>query len=79
MARPKRLMIVDLRGHRKEAVTEFAHQLDLTLSNVSRHLRVIRDRSGRAVGQTTRYRFTNPALSGWCPRIRRFRARQAAG
>ncbi len=74
MAHPKRLMIVEMLGRRRESVSEIARNLEIPLPNVSQHLRVMRDRGivqAERTGQTVRYRLTNPALRGCCAQIRR--------
>jgi DNA-binding transcriptional ArsR family regulator len=59
----KRLRIMWLLGDGERSVSEIAEHLGATLQNTSQHLRVMRDKGAvtfRKVGQSVRYRISNP-------------------
>jgi len=74
LAHSKRLMIVDLLGHRPASVTDIADRLEMSLQNTSQHLRVMRDRGvvrARRYGREVRYALVNPVLAESCRLVRR--------
>lgn len=73
IASPRRLMIIELLARKELSVGEIAHALDVSPSNVSQHLRVMRSRhvvEARRDGQTVYYRLTNVWLAKVCAEIR---------
>ena len=72
-AHPKRLMIMDMLSLGEQSVGELAAELEVSLQNVSQHLRVMKDRGvleSRKAGQTVFYRITNPKFSQCCKLVR---------
>lgn len=73
IASSKRLMIIDLLAGREMNVSEIARALDVRLSNISQHLRILRLRNivkSRKEGQTVYYSLTNPRIAKICNEIR---------
>jgi DNA-binding transcriptional ArsR family regulator len=73
IASPRRLMIIELLANKELSVGEIAHALDVSHSNVSQHLRIMRSRhvvESRRDGQTVYYRLTNVRLATVCADIR---------
>lgn len=73
IASSKRLMIIDLLSKQELSVSEIVKVLDVRLSNVSQHLRVLRSRNivkSRKDGQTVYYSLTNSKLPNICNEIR---------
>jgi DNA-binding transcriptional ArsR family regulator len=73
IASPKRLMIIALLGKNEMSVSELMKALEVPLSNVSQHLRVLRSRhivKTRKEGQTVYYSLSDPRLPGVCSDIR---------
>jgi ArsR family transcriptional regulator len=73
LANPTRLMIMTLLGEGAKTVTELSTTLDVTLPNVSQHLRMMRDRRivrSTRTGRTVRYELTNPTFSKCCALVR---------
>jgi ArsR family transcriptional regulator len=73
IASSKRLMIIDLLARQEMSVSEIVKALDVRLSNVSQHLRVLRSRNivkSRKEGQTVYYSLTNPRMPKICNEIR---------
>ena len=73
LAHPTRLRILSLLHPEGDTVTDIAEALDLSLPNVSQHLRVLRDRGivrAERAGQAMRYRLTNPAFQSCCSLVR---------
>jgi ArsR family transcriptional regulator len=70
MANPKRLMIIDFLHRKGEAsVGEIAEELQTTISLVSQHLRLMRNKNvvlSRKDGQTVPYRLKYPKLMEGC-------------
>jgi len=70
MANPKRLMIIDFISRKGEAsVGEIAAEVESTVSLVSQHLRLMRDKNvalSRRVGHTVLYRLKHPKLMKGC-------------
>lgn len=59
---PVRLQIMDFLGSGEKTVTELAEELQVSLANVSQHLRVMRDQGAvetRREGRTIYYRIAN--------------------
>ena len=59
---PIRLQIMDFLGSREKTVTELAEELQVSLANISQHLRLMRDRGAvetRRDGRTIYYRIAN--------------------
>jgi DNA-binding transcriptional ArsR family regulator len=74
LANPKRLMIMDVLGEGAKTVTEIATALDMTLQNVSQHLRLMREQSivvSQREGQTVAYRLTTPVFKECCETVRK--------
>lgn len=72
-ANPRRLMILDILGESERSVGDIAEELEVSIQNVSQHLRVMKDRgvvASRKVGQTVFYRVTNPKFSECCKLVR---------
>ncbi len=72
-ANPRRLMILDILGEGERPVGEIAEELEVSIQNVSQHLRVMKDRgvvASRKVGQAVYYRVTNPKFSECCRLVR---------
>ena len=73
IASPRRLKIIELLAKKELSVSEIARALDVTHSNVSQHLRVMRSRhivATRKDGQTVYYRLTHSRLPKVCAEIR---------
>ena len=73
MSNPKRLMIVDVLSHGEKSVGSIAEILELAISGVSQHLRVMRDKGlviTRRDGQTIYYRLTDPKITDCCHAMR---------
>jgi ArsR family transcriptional regulator len=73
IASSKRLMIIDLLARQEMSVSEIVKVLDVRLSNISQHLRVLRSRNivkSRKEGQTVYYSLTNSKLPNICNEIR---------
>jgi ArsR family transcriptional regulator len=73
IASPRRLMIIELLANKELSVGEIARALDVSHSNVSQHLRIMRSRHvvvARRDGQTVYYRLTNVRLATVCADIR---------
>jgi len=73
IASSKRLMIIDLLSKQELSVSEIVKALDVRLSNISQHLRVLRSRNivkSRKEGQTVYYSLTNMRMPKICNEIR---------
>ena len=73
LANPKRLMIINLLEDRKLTVGELAAALDLTVSNISQHLKVMKNYqilSSEKVGHKVYYFLTDQRLVKTCEKIR---------
>jgi ArsR family transcriptional regulator len=73
IASSKRLMIIELLAEREMSVSEIVEALDVRLSNISQHLRVLRSRNivkSRKEGQTVYYSLTNSRIPEICNEIR---------
>jgi len=70
LANPKRLMIIDVISRRGEAsVGEIAEELESSISLVSQHLRLMRNKNvvlARKDGHTVLYRLKHPKLTAGC-------------
>lgn len=70
MANPKRLMILDVLSREGEAnVGDIAEELGISVSAVSQHLRLMRDKNvvlTRKDGHTVYYRLKHPKLMDGC-------------
>ncbi|MFH1279257.1 MAG: metalloregulator ArsR/SmtB family transcription factor [Candidatus Eisenbacteria bacterium] len=73
MANTKRLMILALLARREMNVGEIAEALETPGSNISQHLRVLRDKNvvlARKNGQMVYYRLADPRIMEGCTLIR---------
>ena len=73
LANPKRLMIISLLKDKKLTVGELATALDLTVSNISQHLKVMKNYqilSSEKVGHKVYYYLTDMRLVKTCEKIR---------
>ncbi len=73
LANPKRLMIINLLGNKKLTVGELATALNLTVSNISQHLKVMKNYqilSSEKVGHKVYYYLTDQRLVKTCEKIR---------
>jgi len=73
LANPKRLMVINLLKDKKLTVGELATALDLTVSNVSQHLKVMKNYqilSSEKVGHKVYYFLTDQRLVKTCEKIR---------
>jgi ArsR family transcriptional regulator len=73
IANPKRLMIIALLEDREMSVNEIVEQLHVNLTNVSQHLRILRDHnivSNRKAGQNVYYSLKDKRLPRACKQIR---------
>ena len=73
IADPKRLKIISLLAEKEMSVGEIALALEVSSSNVSQHLRVLRNRhvaQTRKEGQTVYYRLSNKRLPKICAQLR---------
>ena len=79
---PKRLMIIDALAQGERSVGELAAALEVTLSNASQHLGVMRHAGlveTRREGTTVVYRLGEPDIVEACRIIDRFIARRLVG
>ncbi len=70
---PKRLRIMQCLRQGERSVGDLARELDLTLSNVSQHLRMMYNRGAllyRREGKTVFYRISNEKFTEGCLKIR---------
>jgi ArsR family transcriptional regulator len=73
MANPYRLAIVYALKDGEKCVSELGAALDISVHNVSQHLRILRERllvRSRKEGQTVYYSITNPKFVQACALIR---------
>ncbi len=73
IANPKRLMVIALLEDKELNVNEIVEQLDISLTNVSQHLRILRDHDivhTRKDGQNVYYSLTDKRLPEACKQIR---------
>ena len=73
IANPKRLMIIDKIGADKITVGDLAKALDLSISNISQHLKVLRNYEvvkSEKVGHQVYYALTDIRLVHTCIQIR---------
>jgi ArsR family transcriptional regulator, virulence genes transcriptional regulator len=73
MANPHRLAIMYTLKDGEKCVSELAGALDISVHNVSQHLRILRERlllRSRKEGQTVYYSITNPKFVQACALIR---------
>ena len=74
MASPKRLMIMDFLSRQKEScVGDLAEALESSISSISQHLRLMRDKNmvlARKDGHTVFYRLKHPKLMTGCHAVR---------
>ena len=73
MSNPKRLMIVEILCHGEAGVGALAEALETSVSAISQHLRVMRDKglvSTRKDGQSVFYRLKNPCIVECCHAMR---------
>jgi ArsR family transcriptional regulator, virulence genes transcriptional regulator len=73
MAHPKRLAILETLEDGEVSVGEIAEALGSSISTVSQHLRLMKDKSvvvARKDGQTVYYRLRNPKIVACCKMIR---------
>ena len=73
LANPKRLMIIAVLAKKEMSVGELSKVLDVPLSNVSQHLRTLKDRHvvhSRKEGQTVFYSLTDERMIQACNTLR---------
>ena len=73
MAHPKRLAIVEALKEGEVSVGEIAAALESSISTVSQHLRLMKDKGvvvARKDGQTVYYRLRNPKILTCCTMVR---------
>ncbi len=73
LANPKRLIIIRALKDKERTVGDFVKLLDTPISNVSQHLKALRDRdivTTRKEGQKVFYSLTDPRLVEACDLIR---------
>ena len=73
LANPKRLMIIAVLAKHELSVGELANVLGLPMSNVSQHLRALKDRHvvrSRKEGQTVYYSLTDQRMIQACNTLR---------
>ena len=74
MANAKRLAIVELLSHGETSVSVIAEMLETSISAVSQHLRILKDKhvvSTRKDGQSVYYRLKNPKIIEGCHIVRK--------
>ncbi len=73
IANPKRLMIINIIGNRKITVGDIAKSLDLTVSNISQHLKILKNYEvvkAEKKGHQVYYSLTDLRLVKTCEKIR---------
>ncbi|MCP5523461.1 MAG: winged helix-turn-helix transcriptional regulator [Verrucomicrobiales bacterium] len=73
MANPKRLAILESLHHGERSVTGIAEEVGTSITTVSQHLRLLRDKhvvETRKDGQTVYYRLRDPRMVDACNIIR---------
>ena len=73
MANPKRLAIMESLHHGERSVSSIAEDLGTSISTISQHLRLLRDKHvvvTRKDGQTVYYRLRDPRMIDACNIIR---------
>jgi ArsR family transcriptional regulator len=74
LANPKRLMIIKSLKKKERPVGEFSRLLQLPISNISQHLKALRDQdivTSRKVGQSVFYKLRDQRLVDACDLIRK--------
>ncbi len=73
IANSKRLMIIDMIGDKKITVGELAKNLDLTVSNISQHLKILKNYEvvkSEKIGHNVYYFLTDLRLVNLCRQMR---------